>query len=215
MPDVEIFGALQSTYVRVAWMTCEEKQAPYVIRPARPHSPEICAIHPFGRIPVMRHGQRTLFESKAIATYIDRAFGRPSLIPSDPYAAGLVEQWVSAVNTTMEPAWTHYFRAHVFPKGPAGRPDLVVINAQLSLMADHVRVLDQVLAGNDFLAGDRFTLADIALFPALHYLTQFPESGQLVADAPALTAYYERIGQRASVRASSPPPLEDLASDRL
>lgn len=56
MTDVELFGARQSTYMRVAWMTCEEKGAPYLIRPAMPHSPEIKAMHPFGRIPAMRHG---------------------------------------------------------------------------------------------------------------------------------------------------------------
>ena len=54
MKKIELFGARQSTYLRVAWMTCEEKGAPYEILPGMPHSAEILAMHPFGRIPVMR-----------------------------------------------------------------------------------------------------------------------------------------------------------------
>ena len=42
------------------------------------HTPEIDAIHPFGKMPVLRHGDFTLCESKAIATYLDRAFDGPS-----------------------------------------------------------------------------------------------------------------------------------------
>jgi len=43
-----------------------------------------------------------LCESKAIATYLDRSFPGPPLIPSDPRLAALTEQWVSLVNTVMD-----------------------------------------------------------------------------------------------------------------
>jgi glutathione S-transferase len=207
MPEIEIFGARQSTYVRVVWMTCEEKGASYVIRPADPHSAEIRALHPFGRIPAVRHGDRVLFESKAIATYLDRIFDGPRLIPDDPYEAAVVEQWVSAVNTTVEPIWTLYFRAHVFPKGPDGQPDSKVIGGQLEPMRHTVGVLESVLSSSEYLAGDHFSLADIALLPALHYFHQFPESREMVAEAPALGGYYERLRQRPSAIATVPPPM--------
>jgi glutathione S-transferase len=56
MANLEIIGFPQSTYVRVARMACEEKGVAYDLRPAPPHSPEVLAIHPFGKIPAMRHG---------------------------------------------------------------------------------------------------------------------------------------------------------------
>lgn len=207
MADIEIYGARQSTYVRIAWMTCEEKNAPYVIRPAAPHSAVVLAIHPFGRIPVMRHGDVELFESKAIATYIDRTFEGPMLIPADAYGAARVEQWVSVVNTTIEPTWVRYFRAHVFPKGPNGTPDGAVIEEQLGPMSDQIGVLDKAVGQTGFLAGSAFTLADITLFPILHYLHQFPESLELVKRAERLEAYYQHHAKRPSVIATSPPPL--------
>ena len=51
-----------------------EKGVPYKFTPVRPHTPQVDAIHPFGKIPVMRHGDVELLKSKAISTYIDRAF---------------------------------------------------------------------------------------------------------------------------------------------
>jgi glutathione S-transferase len=66
--------------VRIA---ATEKGVPYKFTPLRPNTPEVGAIHPFSKIPVMRHGDFELFESKAIATYIDRAFDGPPLIPAD------------------------------------------------------------------------------------------------------------------------------------
>jgi glutathione S-transferase len=47
-----------------------------------PHTPEVVAIHPFGKIPVMRHGDVTLAESRAICGYVDRAFDGPALTRS-------------------------------------------------------------------------------------------------------------------------------------
>src|SRR3982750_4636205 len=56
MPALEIIGAPQSNYVWAVRMVCEEKSVAYEHRPERPHTPDVDAIHPFGKIPVMRHG---------------------------------------------------------------------------------------------------------------------------------------------------------------
>jgi hypothetical protein len=53
MPVVEIVGPAPSTYTRVARMVCEEKQIPYELKQSLPHSPDVDAIHPFGKVPVM------------------------------------------------------------------------------------------------------------------------------------------------------------------
>ena len=79
MADLEIVGIPFSNYVRSVRMLCEEKGAPYTLVPAMPHSPDVKAIHPAGQVPVMRHGDVALFESKAIATYIDRVFPGPKI----------------------------------------------------------------------------------------------------------------------------------------
>ncbi|MBR0850079.1 glutathione S-transferase N-terminal domain-containing protein [Bradyrhizobium diazoefficiens] len=78
MAELEIMGVPFSNYVRSIRMLCEEKGVTYKLTPSRPQSPEVKAIHPAGQIPVMRHGDVTLFESKAIATYIAHFLARSS-----------------------------------------------------------------------------------------------------------------------------------------
>ena len=142
MAKVEIIGAPQSTYVRVVRMVCEEKGVPYELTPAAPHSPPINAIHPLGKMPVMRHGDIELCESKAIATYLDRAFGGAKLLPDDPYAAAKVEQWISMINTAIDPVMIRaYVLAYVFPKGADGKPDRNAIEGAMPQLQKQMDVL--------------------------------------------------------------------------
>lgn len=102
MAELEIIGVPFSNYVRAVRMLCEEKGVAYTLTPSRPHAPEVKAIHPAGQVPVMRHGDVTLFETKAIATYIDKAFPGPKFIPDSALGAALVEQWVSYGNAKVD-----------------------------------------------------------------------------------------------------------------
>src|ERR1700682_2017891 len=112
MSELELIGAAPSNYVWVCRIALTEKGVPYRHVEARPHTPEIDAIHPFGKIPVMRHGAIELCESRAICSYIDNAFDGPMLVPSDRVKAAQVEQWVSVVNTHIDPVWVRqYLRA--------------------------------------------------------------------------------------------------------
>jgi len=103
MPALQIIGMPQSTYVRTSRLTAHEKGVDYDLVVEMPYSDAVSAIHPFGRVPVMRHGDVELFESKAINTYIDRAFDGPALIPADPAGQARMEQWVSVINTVIDP----------------------------------------------------------------------------------------------------------------
>ncbi len=207
MATLEIIGMPQSTYVRVVRMTCEEKGVPYELKPTMPHSPEIDAVHPFGIIPAMRHGNIELFESKAIATYIDRVFTGPKVIPDDPTQAAHVEQWVSLVNTTIDPVMIRkYLLSYIFPKGPDGKPDRAVIDAALPAMEKQFGVLDKAVAATGHLAGNHYTLADINLMPILFYLQRPPESSAMIKAHKNLSTYFARHAERPSFKNTVPPP---------
>jgi glutathione S-transferase len=207
MAKLQIIGAPQSNYVWVVRMACEEKGVPYDLTPARPHSPEVDAIHPLGRIPVVRHGDVELCESKAITTYIDKAFGGPKLIPDEPRGAAAVEQWVSLVNTAVDPCVVRtYLLNYVFPKGADGQPDRAAIDGVLPAMQKQVDMLDRAVAKSGHLAGNGFTLADIYVMPILYYLQRFPEGSGMVKSAKNLAAYFARHSERPSFKATIPPP---------
>src|ERR1700761_3580208 len=85
----EILGSARSTYTWAVRMVCEEKGIAYRLTETSLGAPELRAIHPLGKMPVLRHGAIELFESKAIATYLDRSFAGPRMLPSEPYPAAL------------------------------------------------------------------------------------------------------------------------------
>jgi glutathione S-transferase len=208
MDKIQIIGVPQSNYVWVVRMACEEKGVPYDITPARPHTPEIDAVHPLGKIPGMRHGDVELGESKAIVTYIDKTFAGPKLIPEDARGAAQVEQWVSLVNTSVDPCLVRtYLLSYFFPKTADGTPDRAVIDGVLPTMQKQISLLDKAVSRTGFLAADGFTLADINLLPILYYVQRCPEGAEMVKSAKNLAGYYARHSERPSFKASTPPPL--------
>jgi glutathione S-transferase len=201
----EIIGSARSTYTRVVRMVCEEKGIAYVLTERPLRAPEILAIHPLGKMPVLRHGGVELFESKAIATYLDRCFPGPQLIPSDPYLAALTEQWVSLVNTAIDRTLIRtYLFAYIAPK-TAGEPDREAIDAVMPAVREQIGVLDHAVARTGFLVGDHITFADINLLPILHRVQQLPEGAEALAAAPHLAGYYDRHAARPSFARTMPP----------
>jgi glutathione S-transferase len=203
----EIIGSIRSTYTRTACMVCEEKGIEYVLTERPLHAPELFAIHPFGKMPVLRHGDVELFESKAIATYLDRSFPAPFVLPSDPRLAALAEQWVSLVNTVMDRTLIRtYLFAYIAPKTADGGSDREAIDAVMPAVREQIAVLDKAVAKTGFLVGEQFTFADINLLPILYRVRQFPEGAAAVAAATHLARYYDRHAERPSFKGTTPPP---------
>jgi glutathione S-transferase len=213
MPELQIIGAPQSNYVWATRIACVEKGVSHTLVPVRPHTPEVDAIHPFGKIPAMRHGDLTLCESRAIVFYIDHAFVGPPLAPRDPVAGAQAEQWISIVNTTIDPLLVRqYLGAYFFPGTPDGRPNRAIIDPALPKMEAHFAVLDRAVAKTGHLVGDTFTFADANLLPILFYVEKLPESRTMLRQAKNLDAYYKRHFERASVKETTPPPFPGRSS---
>jgi glutathione S-transferase len=206
MTKPEIIGSIKSTYTRAACMVCEEKGIEYVLTETPLHAPELLAIHPFGKMPVLRHGDVELFESKAIATYLDKSFPAPFVFPSDPRLAALTEQWVSLVNTVIDRTLVRtYLFAYIAPKTADGTPDRDAIAAVMPAVREQIEVLDKAVAKTGHLVGDQFTFADINLLPILHRVRQAPEGARAVARATNLARYYDRHAERPSFKKTDPP----------
>jgi glutathione S-transferase len=210
MKELEIIGALQSTYVRTVRIACEEKKVPYRLTQGMPHSPEVIAIHPLGKIPVMRHGDFRLCESKAIVTYIDRVFPGPKLLPDDAVACAKIEQWVSMANTTILPVMNAYLQGYYFPRTADGRPDRISIDKTWPDVHSYIDLINHAVTDTNHLVGSDFTYADMSLLPVLAYLRECPDSGQALKKARQLAQYFDRHSKRASFKATVPPPFSEL-----
>ena len=211
MSNVILYGPPQSTYVRTARMACEEKGVAYTLEAVELKSEAHLALHPFGKVPVMRHGEVLLYETKAICSYIDANFDGPALQPRHPGPLGLSEQWISTVNCYMyDTLIRQYLFSYLFPKGADGQPDRSAIDAVVPEVKRQIGLIDRGLEGRDWLAGE-FSLADMFLAPIMFYLGNAPES----AEATGSSANIQRVGAAMKARSSftntmpPPPPGQD------
>ncbi len=205
MAELEIIGGSPSNFVWVTRVFCAEKGVPYKHVQAMPHTPEVDTIHPFGKVPVMRHGDVTLCKSRAICRYIDSVFDGPSLMPRDPVTAAQVEQWVSIVCTTLDPLWIRqYYAAYVLTARAGREPDRARIDETIPKMAPQFEIMDRAVTRTGHLVGNSFTLADAYLTPILFYMNAVPESRALLAQSPHLVAYLDRQLSRKSVQEAKP-----------
>jgi glutathione S-transferase len=154
-------------------MVCEEKGIEYTLTETAIFAPELFSVHPLGKMPALRHGDVRLFESKAIATYLDRVFVGPEMFPTAPIPASLTEQWVSFINTVVDRTFIRtYLYEYIAAQRDDRKPDRNMINSVLPDLHRQITILDTAVKTTGFLVADRFTFADINLMPIFHRLAQ-------------------------------------------
>lgn len=204
--SLTLLGDPRSTYTRTARMGLSEKGLSHAFEECGPHSPEILAVHPFGRIPAFRDGDFALFETSAILRYVDESFDGPALLPDNPRDRARCEQWVSAINSYCYDAMIRrYVLQYIFPRGADGRPDRATIDGVLKDIAAHLAILEQAYGGRDFLAGAAPSLADLFLAPILAYVEAMPEGAGLFAAAPGVRRAQAVMRERPSFKDTAPP----------
>jgi glutathione S-transferase len=209
MSEFVVYGVPGSPFMRSVLVALEEKRAPYRIEalaPGATRAPEYRRLHPFGRMPAIRHGDFHLYETQAILRYVDAKFTGRELQPREPEAIGRMNQVIGINDWYLFPLVA---RVIVFERivGPAifGKtPDEHAIDAALPDARLCLGELDRLLGDQAHLAGDEFSLADVLLAPQIYYLAATPE-GEAILEGTALRAWLERVGERASMQATLPP----------
>lgn len=203
--SLHVYGPAFSTLVRSVRLYCLEKDLTVGCgmsvdgRPVPWRSAEHFALHPFGQVPVLLHNGNSVFETLGICRYLDRAFPETSLQPKDPASQTLVDQWASALITTVDSCLIRRYLLLVL--GPrVAEPLAGPALAQAEQDVDRtLAVLDGELGEGDFFCGVCYSLADALLTPMLDYLTRMPGRDWL-AGRPGLAAYLQRMRQRPSGR---------------
>jgi glutathione S-transferase len=202
-----LLGDPRSSYVRTARMGFVEKGVACSLQPCAPNSPEILAVHPFGKIPALRDGEIGVWETSAILRYLDESFDGPSLTPGNIAERTRCEQWVSAVNAYFYDTMIRRFVLQfVFPKGDGGQPDRGVIDRALQEIPAQLSALDRAYAqSGDFLAGGALSFADLFIAPILAYVEAMPEGARLLSDMPNVRRAQAVMRQRTSFTTTEPP----------
>lgn len=194
---------------RVLWLL-EELGVPYdIVRYQRLPSllapPELRAIHPLGKSPVITDGGNTIAESGAIVEYLVEVYGNGRLIPPPGtpgrrrytywlhYAEGsamplLYQKLIYTLTPKRAPALLRPFVAPVF-----GRMLTTLVDPQLQ---QHIAFWESELSKSEWFAGNDFTAADIQMSFPLEAASARVGFG----NAPKAAAWLERIHARPAYR---------------
>ncbi len=196
MPDELVFYTNPMSRGRIVRWMLEEVGQPYrteiIQYGPQMKSPPYADINPMGKVPALRHGDAVVTEAAAICAYLADAFPQAGLAP----APGSRER-------------APYYRWLFFSAGPA---EAAIANNVLGFVApperrrmlgygslpDVLDTLEKAVSASDYLAGGRFTAADLYAGSQIGFGLQFGT----IDKRPAFEAYWSRIKDRpAAVRA--------------
>jgi len=177
---------------RILWLL-EELGLPYEIKhykrmETRLAPPELKAIHPVGKSPVITDNGKTVFESGAIVDYLIRRHAGGKLQP-DPATPAYddYQMWMHyAEGSAMLPLMLNLYVSRL---GDGGKPLHARIESEI---ANHLGYLDGHLKGRDYLLGKDFTGADVQM----SFIGEIAETYGKRAAFPNLDAWVKRLHAR-------------------
>jgi glutathione S-transferase len=204
MSEFVIYGNPASPYYRAVALALEEKGQSY--RNERVQGEEHLKVQPFGRIPGLRHGDYTLYETQAILRYLDALYPTPALQPKEPQAIGRMNQLIGINDCYLFPqvARIIVFQRIVGPTLMGLKTDEAACAGAVPDAKRCLGEINRLLGNRKFLAGDQLTLADLMIAPQLYYIAMTPEGSEILKGT-ALTDWLGRMNERASMRATLPP----------
>jgi glutathione S-transferase len=171
----------------VVWML-EEVGVPYELRfvdftKGAQKSPEILALNPMGKLPVLVDGDAVVTELAAVGLYLaDRhAYGRLAPKVDDPRRATYL-RWSLFAPSVIEPGSLAKSAGWQYREGNAGWG-----NHDAMLGA-----IERAISGGDYVLGDMFSMVDVIFGGTIRYMMGF----KMLEARPAYTAYVERLSKR-------------------
>ncbi len=168
------------------------------------------ALNPHRKIPVLRDGDLTVWESAAILRYLAARYGDGGAFwPADPAARARVDKWAEWGKTELVAGFTHpIFWPRV--RTPAADRDEAALTAAIAKFETTLTRLGDRLADRPFVCGDSFTLADIVIGHLLYrwFTIDVPRQPN-----PAVEAYYDRLATRPAYRTHVMVPYDALRVD--
>jgi glutathione S-transferase len=196
MTDQIVFYTNPMSRGRVARWMLEEVGQPYRTEvldyTTTMKSPEYLAINPMGKVPAIRHGAAVVTETAAICAYLADAFPQARLAPpaGDRQRAAYY-RWMFFAAGPVESAVTARAMGFVTPPGREASVGWGSFEAVMD-------ALERAVSASEFIAGDRFSAADVYVGSQIGFGLMFNS----IDKRPAFERYWQRISVRdANVRA--------------
>jgi glutathione S-transferase len=216
MSELVLHSIPGSPFGRACLIVLEEKGARYRFIPVAPQqlrTPQHLARHPFGRVPVLEHGDFRLFETQAILRYLDRVLPASPLTPRDPQAAARMDQLMNINDWYLFHGVGNViaFQRVVATRLMGKAADEAACAAAMPRAHQVIDALAHELAAQRFFAGAELSLADALLAPQLDMLSHTPEWSVLTRAHGNLTQWLERMNARPSMTKTTWERVQALA----
>jgi len=180
-----------SRAANVVWML-EELEVPYELRyvdlmAGQQKSPEILALNPMGKLPIVVDGDAVVTESAAVALYLaDRyAYGRLAPRVDDPARATYL-RWSLFAPSVIEPGAMAKAAGWTYREGQAGWGSYDAM----------LKTMEHAIADRDYLLGSEFSMADVIFGGTVRYMIGF----KMIEPRATLAAYAERLAARPALK---------------
>jgi glutathione S-transferase len=204
---ITIWGNADSINVQKVLWTSEELGLGYERIDAGRHfgvvgTPAFRELNPNGLVPTIDDDGYVVWESNTIVRYLAGRYAQDGQLPLEARARADAERWMDWTNSTSWPALLPLFRA--FMRTPANERDPVRIEGQRVAALAVMRILDDHLAGCDYVGGAAFTVGDIAAGCAAWRWFALPIARESL---PHLQRWFERLAERPAFRKTVMTPL--------
>jgi glutathione S-transferase len=208
---IDLYWGSGSPYAWRVLLALEYKRVPYtshVLQFSKQEhkSPQMLALNPRGRVPVLKDGDYVIFESLAVLYYLDLKYPDPPIFGRTPEEAGVIMRVICEFQAYAEQQVTSLVRT-VFgfaPNGPV--PDLT---EAMHVVASEARTIEGRLSKSNWIVGESVSAADMVIFPSIQLVrralnrpaardlssrflpieTHYPALGRWIARVEALPGY--------------------------
>lgn len=206
---LQLYSYEHSVYSWIARLALAEKNLAYELIEVDPfqESPplEFLKINPLCRVPALSDGKFSLYETASITRYIDEAFPGAVLQPRSAEARALQNQVIAILDNDgywplVRQVFVHSFYNPLFSE----TVDVRELDEGL-IKSEHVlSALEGLIRGEQYIAGNEFSLADIHAFPMLAYFAASNEGSALLVKFKKLSVWYRAQLKRATIHKTCP-----------
>ena len=195
---ITLYGVPRSRSLRVLW-ALEELELPYEylevdLARRRAGEQRLEKLNPACKGPILRDDDFLLTESAAICLYLaERDVQQRLLPPNEPRARARLQQWCSfAISELEQPLWTNAKHSFALPR----KLRVPAVRETARYEFEHaLKVLEKGLAQQEWILGDRFSVADILIANTLGWA----EAAEWPPQSESLIGYLRRAERRSAL----------------
>lgn len=194
---ITLYHSPMARSCRIIWLA-EELGIDYTLETMALFSPEMTgpsylAIHPLGKVPAIKDGELTLWETLAIVEYVTAKYGNTDMLPPRDTARGAkAVQWMEFGENQLTLMASEVI-VHATDMLPEERRIPALVERGKQELPKLVGVVEAALEEQEYITGDTFTAADIILGFALMITVH---AGFVNETTPRCLAYYQRLSER-------------------